>query len=178
MFEASNTPPVDPMALLDEWMRLYGQDVLNLAYSYVRNYHQAEDIAQDVFLRAFAKMDSFRGDSSVKTWLLTITANRCKDYLRSWVVQRVVVDDEHLNQVVDDVSPELEVARKLEEDGLWAAVHSLPAKYSEVLILYYRHDLSSREIAEVLNTTDQNVRTRLHRGRAMLKRLLEGEGSL
>ncbi|MCL6632397.1 MAG: sigma-70 family RNA polymerase sigma factor [Alicyclobacillus herbarius] len=159
-------------------MHLYGQDVLNLAYSYVRDYHQAEDITQDVFLRAFAKMSTFRGESSVKTWLLTITANRCKDHLRSWPVQRVVADEEYLNLVTVDDTPEQAVARKLERDSLWAAVHSLPEKYSEVLILFYRHELTSQEIAQVLNTTDQNIRTRLHRGRAMLKRLLEGDGSL
>jgi RNA polymerase sigma-70 factor (ECF subfamily) len=171
--EPSNSPSVDPVRLLDQWIRDYGQDVLNVAYSYVRNYHQAEDIAQDVFLRAFAKMDSFRGQSSVKTWLLSITANRCKDYLRSWSVQKVVADDDQLDQVADVTLPELEVARRLERDELWAAVQRLPEKYREVLILYYRHELSGLETAQVLGTTEQNVRTRLHRGRAMLKPLLE-----
>ncbi|MCL6446350.1 MAG: RNA polymerase subunit sigma-24, partial [Alicyclobacillus sp.] len=67
------------MAMLEEWMNLYGQDVMNLAYTYMRNYHMAQDVTQDVFLKAMQKAASFRGDSSVRTWLLAITANRCKD---------------------------------------------------------------------------------------------------
>src|SRR5579875_1342148 len=83
-------------ALLEQWMDAYGQDVVRLAYSYVHNYHKAEDIAQDVFLRAWQNCASFQGQSSIKTWLLAITANRAKDVLRSWSVRHELIDDGEL----------------------------------------------------------------------------------
>lgn len=160
---------------LDEWMRTYGTDVLNVAYSYMRNYPQAQDIVQDVFLRAFTKMDSFRGQSSVRTWLLSITANRCKDVLRSWNNRHVTVEED-VELGATGETPEHEVVSQLEQSELWAAVSELPVKYREVIVLFYLRDLSGAEIAEILGTTEQNIRTRLHRGRTMLKELLTGRG--
>ncbi len=142
---------------LDEWMRIYGTDVLNVAYSYVRNFSQAQDIVQDVFLRAFTKMDSFRGQSSVRTWLLSITANRCKDVLRSWN-QRNVTVEETVELGETHSTPETEVIEQLENNELWAAVSQLPLKYREVIVLFYLREFSGQEIAEILGTTEQNIR--------------------
>jgi RNA polymerase sigma-70 factor (ECF subfamily) len=165
--------PEDEFYQLEEWMQLYGTDVINMAYSYVKNYHQAQDIAQDVFLKAFQKRDTFRGDSSVKTWLLSITVNRCKDFLRSWSVRHEVKDEKILTRELSSNSTEDEVIARLERDSVWKIIVELPPKYREVVVLYYLRGFSGQEIAQVLNTSEQNVRTRLHRGRAMLKKLLE-----
>lgn len=165
----------DALASLDEWVLTYGSDVINVAYSYLKNYHLAQDVAQDVFLRAYSRYDSFRGESSVKTWLLSITANRCKDYLRSWASRHEVLDEGILDYEPASFDTEREVTERLERDRLWAAVHSLPIKYREVLILYYQRGMSGQEIAAVLGTTEQTVRTRLHRGRQALRaQLAEG----
>lgn len=172
--ETASSQPA--LALLDSWVRDYGPDVINLAYTYLRNYHLAQDVSQDVFLRAYTHYASFRGDSSVKTWLLSITANRCRDYLRSWASRHEVMEEGILDYEAADFSTEHEVEEQLQRDALWAAVQSLPIKYREVLILYYQRGLSGQEIAEVLNTSEQNVRTRLHRGRQLLKGKLEEGG--
>jgi len=161
---------------LQSWMDAYGTDVIHLAYTYLRNYHLAQDIAQDVFLRAYRKWDSFRGQSSVKTWLLSITANRCKDELRSWAAKHEVKDESYINSGVAAANTEREVLLQLERDELWQAVARLPVKYREVITLYYQRELSGAEIAEVLRTSEQSVRTRLHRGRTLLKSMLSGEG--
>ncbi|GLV13522.1 RNA polymerase subunit sigma [Alicyclobacillus hesperidum] len=164
-------------ALLEQWMDAYGQDVVRLAYSYVHNYHKAEDIAQDVFLRAWQNYASFQGQSSIKTWLLAITANRAKDVLRSWSVRHELIDDGELLTslpVTHDTARIVE--QRLERDEVWRAVRSLPEMYREVVELYYGNDLSSAEIASVLGVNDQTVRTRLHRGRLLLQKALIGEG--
>jgi RNA polymerase sigma-70 factor, ECF subfamily len=159
---------------LDAWMRAYGSDVINFAYSYVKDYHVAQDIAQDVFLKAFAKGESFRGQSSVRTWLLSITANRCKDYLRSWSYRRVSHgEDEVITLTPSTASTEQEVIERLSRDELWMLVGKLPLKYREVIVLFYQRELSGHEIAEVLGTSEESVRTRLHRGRTLLRRMLE-----
>ncbi|MCL6548921.1 MAG: sigma-70 family RNA polymerase sigma factor [Alicyclobacillus sp.] len=162
--------------MLNQWMTLYGADVINFAYSYVRNYHVAQDIAQDVFLRALTKLSTFRGESSVKTWLLSITANRCKDHLRSWAVRHERLAEESRLPESAGGDTERDVLDRLQRDQLWAAVHRLPVKYREAIVLYYARELSTREVAEALGTTEQAVRTRLHRGRALLKQLLEEGG--
>lgn len=177
MREAWDDNQMDAARRLSSWMELYGKDVINLAYAYVHNYHQAEDLAQDVFLRALTKMDTFRGQSSVRTWLLSITANRCKDYLRSWTSKHEQSGEEQLEFRASGQNTEHEVADKLERDALWRAVAELPIKYREVIVLYYQRELSGQEVAEVLGTTEQTVRTRLHRARAVLKEILEREGA-
>lgn len=165
----------DRLNRLNEWMDQFGTDVLNVAYSYVKNYHTAQDITQDVFLRAYNKMETFRGDSGVKTWLLSITANRCKDHLRSWVVRHETNDlSEHLEamyEATDDTERETVVA--LERTSLWQQVARLPVKYREVIILFYQRDLSSAEVAQTLGISEPTVRTRLHRGRALLREWME-----
>lgn len=158
---------------LDNWMSQYGRDVMNLAYAYVKSYHQAQDITQDVFLKAYSRMDSFRGDSSVKTWLLTITANRCRDYLRSWSKKHEQLGEDTMIQDRASEDTERMVMEQINRDSLWNAVKDMPVPYREVVILYYQRVLSTREIADVLGITEQTVRTRLHRGRVMLRDSLE-----
>ena len=169
----------EDMEVLTEWMRLYGTDVLNVAYSYVRHYHQAQDLTQETFLRAFRKMHTFRNDSSVRTWLLSIAVNCCKDYLRSWQYRKVHPEEELEGACADSgagSTPEHLVIHELENQELWQVVEELPEKYREVLVLFYLRELSGQEIAEVLGTSEQNVRTRLYRARGLLREALEGKG--
>lgn len=168
----------EQVAPLEEWMELYGQDVIHVAYSYVHNFHKAEDIAQDVFLRAWRNYESFQGQSSVKTWLLSITANRAKDVLRSWSAKHEMSDDGTVLQHVPDSSTESIVETRLQQDELWGLVRELPEKYREVVVLYYARSLSGSEVAEVLGITEQAVRTRLHRGRQLLKDALGEKGGV
>lgn len=161
--------------LLNEWMNLFGTDVLNVAYSYIRNYAQAQDITQDVFLRAYKNMHQFRSESSARTWLLSITVNRCKDYLRSWHHRKVAPLEEVKPEGVQE-TPEQQVVHSLEKESLWNEVGKLPVKYREVLTLFYLRDLSGQEVAQVLGVSEQSVRTRLHRARKLLRNQLEGEG--
>lgn len=163
---------------LEEWMNAFGADVIHLAYTYVNNYHLAQDIAQDVFLRAFKNMDQYRGEGSVKTWLLAITANRAKDHLRSWAFRHELQDPDPLENVSSVETPETQVVERLVRDELWRTVFQLPLKYREVLVLYYRQELSQRDIAQALGITEESVRTRLHRGRQQLRKLLEGGDTL
>lgn len=167
--------PNGPESLvLDEWMKAYGRDVINLAYAYVHNYHQAQDITQDVFLKAFSRMHTFRGDSSIKTWLLSITANRCRDYLRSWSKRNELFDETPISMKHSADDTERAATENVAKDELWQAVRKLPVPYREVLILYYQRDMSSQEVAQVLDITEQSVRTRLHRARTMLREIYKG----
>ena len=75
---------------IETLMRQYGNDVLRTAYMYVKDVHTAEDIFQDVFIKVNQKLSTFEGNSSIKTWIIRITINTCKDYLKSAWNRRVV----------------------------------------------------------------------------------------
>ncbi|MCL6594004.1 MAG: sigma-70 family RNA polymerase sigma factor [Alicyclobacillus sp.] len=160
---------------LEQWMQAHGRDVLNVAYAYVRNHHLAQDIAQEVFLRAFVKRATLRQVNSVRTWLLTITVNLCRDLLRSWAHRHLVVVEEMPIAATTPPTEEEAVAR-LERAELWQAIQALPLPYREVVVLYYLRGLSGREVAEILGTTEDNVRTRLHRARTRLHAWLTAKG--
>ncbi len=75
---------------LNDLMNEYGQEIIWLAYSYVRDKSTAEDLAQNAFLKCYQKIDTFKNDSSIKSWLYRITINCCKDYLKSSYFRRIL----------------------------------------------------------------------------------------
>ena len=74
----------DKEGLIDEIMNKYGQEVLQLVYSYVNNKEVAEDLTQDIFVKCYKFLHTYKGNSNLKTWLWRIAINHCKDYLKSW----------------------------------------------------------------------------------------------
>ncbi|MGC4377446.1 sigma-70 family RNA polymerase sigma factor [Fictibacillus sp. Mic-4] len=163
--------------ILHQLMDMYEQSVIRLAYTYVRDRRAAEDIAQEVFVRCYMHIDGFRHEASLKTWVFTITANLCKDYLRSgWKKYINVVDLMVKLKKSDPSTPELKVVQKSEQEELINGVFTLPIKYREVIILHYYQDLSIKEMAEVLQKKEATIRTRLQRAREMLKGKLQQKG--
>ncbi len=172
---------------LEYLMRRFGDEVLHLAYFYLKDRHAAEDVAQEVFLRVYSHLDEFRHEGSYHTWIYRIAVNVCRDRLRSWSNRNVfvvgdpageegeVVPFRYLPAAADNA--EHEAIRSLEADRVWEAVLSLPPKYREVLALHYYHDQPIKRIAQLTGLTESNVRVRLHRARQMVKeKLTEREG--
>lgn len=160
--------------LLEYLMRRFGDRVLRLAYYYVRDRYLAEDIAQEVFCRVYRSLDRFREESSYYTWIYRITVNLCRDYLSSaWFKRRVPW--ENTRNFIQSCDTANRLFRKVEEGDLFQKVMDLPTKYRMVLVLYYFEEMSTREIARVLNVRESTVRTRLCRARERLKGLLSRE---
>ncbi|MDR7072973.1 sigma-70 family RNA polymerase sigma factor [Fictibacillus barbaricus] len=162
----------------EEWliqiMDLYQDQVIRLAYTYVKDRKLAEDLAQEVFVKCFIHKEGFRNESSVKTWVYAITVNLCKDYLRSgWKKYIHVIDRFGKSKQSSNLTPELTIVQKSEHEALADEVLKLPLKYREVILLYYFKELSVQEISEVLYKKEPTIRTLLQRGREMLKRKLE-----
>ena len=158
--------------LLRELMEAHGNDVLRVVYGYIKDRHAAEDIAQEVFVKVYDHLDSFRRDSSYRTWIMRIAINRAKDYLRSAARRSVPVED--LSHLPGGDTPEMAVLRRQSGDALWRAVLDLPEIYREAVWLFYAQGLSIEEIATVTQVTVSSVKTRLHRGRELLRRAWEG----
>lgn len=156
------------LSLLRELMDAHGNDVLRVVYGVVRDKHAAEDISQEVFVKVFDHLEDFRQESSYKTWILKIAVNRARDYLRSAARRSVPVED--LSYVPDTLSAEQAAISRLEQQDLWEAVLALPAMYREIMWLYYSQELPVEEIAMITDTSVSTVKTRLFRGRELLRR--------
>lgn len=159
--------------VLHEAMNEYGSHLTRLAYSYVKDSSTAEDITQDVFLKCYTKLDSFKGNSSLKTWLNRITVNKCKDHLKSGWKKYIQFDLPVFKSPKTKETPELKVEKQVEHDRVTKLVLELPVKYREVVVLHYFQDLSTKEISEMLNLKDTSVRTRLRRARQILEEDLD-----
>ncbi|WP_409346474.1 sigma-70 family RNA polymerase sigma factor [Paenibacillus sp. MBLB4367] len=161
----------NPEAILQQLMEAHGQDVWHYAYTIVKRTEAADDIAQDVFLKAYRQLYAFRGESSVKTWLLTITRNTALNYVKSAFIRKVTLlgfrDPGTMQR-----SAEQEALEKLRLGEIWGAVFALPGKYREVIILDAHYRLSIREMAAMLNVSEGTVKSRLHRARAKAERML------
>ncbi len=162
------------MMQLEQFIKTHGEELLRLAYTYVKNNEAAEDIVQDVLLKAFEQHDQFRGEASYRTYLYRMTINRSTDYLRSWSYKNTILTEKFQKLFKGTKSAEQEVLVLSENRALGEAVLNLPVKYREVIILYYYKELKIDEIADMLSCSDNTVKTRLRRGREKLKLVLEG----
>ena len=164
----------DREVLMDEIMSRYGQDILRLVYSYVNNKELAEDLTQDIFVKCYKSLHTYKGKSSLRTWLWRIAINHCKDFLKSWYNKNVVISEEQpithrtTKEMVEEV-----VIQKEEDDQLITAIMTLPIKYREVIYLFYYEELLIKEIAVITEASVNTVKTRLRRAKELLKERLE-----
>ena len=147
----------------------YKESVYALAYSMLRDFQDAEDVAQEVFLKAYRKLNTLKRYDRFHAWLFAITSNLCKDWLRS----RSRWPD---REFIEDQDPEMLERRSMEqyrEDSVYMsireALEALPESYCQALTLQYFSGMKTREIAEFLGTTPDTIKHRLARARAYLK---------
>ncbi|WP_343223746.1 RNA polymerase sigma factor [Paenibacillus oenotherae] len=165
------TDGLDRNTVLNELMGTYGKDVWNFAYFLTHRRELADDIAQEVFIKVYEHLYNFRGQSSVKTWLLAITRNTARDVLRSAWIRRVTLMPFH-KETAANPSAEQETIDKLMTQQVWAVVFGLPRKLREALLLSSHYGLSMNEMAETLQVSVGTAKSRLHRARAAVSRKL------
>ncbi|MBE6928893.1 MAG: sigma-70 family RNA polymerase sigma factor [Ruminococcaceae bacterium] len=181
---ADSTVPYKPPLDLEAWMEQYGTELLRLCYLYIKDHQLAEDAVQDTFVKAYTKYDSFRGNSSIKTWLTAIAINVCRDIMR-----RRSYHERPLMLSQDETDPALAMDRHLAgtqpEDPLAAtddrlmllkAISELPDAYRETILLYYYNGFNIKEIAAIQHCAQPTVNVRLKRGRDLLKAAIGGDG--
>lgn len=159
---------------IETLMRKYGNDVLRTAYMYVKDSHLAEDIFQDVFIKVNQKLSTFQGNSSIKTWIIRITINTCKDYIKSAWNQRVVPMSEYQENILTSDNDFTAVEKEEDNKIIRKMVMDLPDKYKDVLLLVYYQDMTISEAASVLKIAEGTAKSRLSRAKEKLKLYLEG----
>ncbi|MFC1717161.1 sigma-70 family RNA polymerase sigma factor [Candidatus Poribacteria bacterium] len=148
----------------------YKASIYALAYSKLHNFHDAEDITQEAFVKAYRKLNTLRWWDNFLAWLYAITANLCKDWIRS---QSKRPDREFAADQEPGIleSSTMDSYREgLVRESLHEALESLPAIYHQVLTLYYLGGMSTREIARFLGTSPSNISHRLRKARGKLKK--------
>lgn len=164
----------------------YEKRIFNVIYRFLGDYEEATDLTQETFISAFRHYDRFRGEAKVFTWLYQIARNLCINRIRQRDRQRDLRiesldqprqadDEEGLSREVADWkhSPQVVLEKEELRKRLLAAIESLPPDYREVVELREFHDMSYNEIVLATGLTLENVKTRLSRARAMLRRKLE-----
>ena len=162
-------------AAFGELVTLYQSAVYNMAYRMLSDATEAEDAAQEVFVRAWNQLRTFQTDRRFSTWLLSIASHYCIDLLRRRKPQ-APLDGVALYIQSNDPEPDELVLREEQREMVRGLISSLPDKYRAVTLLRYYGDMSYDEIARSTGLTESAVKTQLHRARRMLaERLLATE---
>jgi RNA polymerase sigma-70 factor (ECF subfamily) len=178
---SSAVEPIDDLRLIErsrrgdhaafgELVERYKDSVYRLAYRILRHAGDAEDAAQEAFLRAYTALDSFNPQYRFYTWISTIAQHVCFRSLRSrdWRVTGVDPAMVRVNRANVEDGPEIGLLLRERDEVIRGLVDGLPGKYRQVLILRHWHELSYDEIARATELSLSAVKTRLHRARQML----------
>ncbi len=162
-----------------ELVELHMRRVYDLAYGFVNDHDDAEDVAQDVFVKVYHSIKYFRQESGFSTWLYRITTNTSLDRLKQKkrsLARHVPMEETGISEVPDSRSPEhIDTSANIER-----ALHELPTLQRAVVILRHMEGFSTKQVSDILRCSEGTVKTHLHRGlRKMRKKLeyLEDDGT-
>lgn len=165
-------------AFMRQAMAAHGSAVYLVALAQTRCEADAQDVAQDVFLRLLTSTSVFTSDEHLRAWLLRVTVNRCRELHRALWRRRVDALDEQAELRLPSPSAGTEDAAlaELRADPVWQALRRLPAKLRVVALLHYVEEYDTAQIARIVGSPPATVRTRLHRARKQMRQILEPEG--
>ncbi|KAA3664321.1 MAG: hypothetical protein DWQ04_06345 [Chloroflexi bacterium] len=153
-------------------IQAYQSPVYNLAYRMLNNSGEAEEAAQEAFIRAYTRLDSYNPNHKFSTWLLSITSNYCIDQIRKRRAILLSIDEPlapHPALMSDRrKGPEAKTLEGEQQDMVQTLLQELPADYRQAVVLRYWHELSYEEIAEMMDTTVSAIKSRLFRARKQL----------
>lgn len=150
------------MQRVSQIMDTHGNRILRVAYSYLHNMADAEDILQDTLIKYIQSAPDFEGPEHEKAWLITVASNLSKNKIKYNKVRET-----------DELSEELVSGEESDLAFVWDAVKSLPEKYREVVHLFYQEGYQTGEIARILDRKEATVRSDLARARTRLKEILK-----
>ena len=146
-----------------ELVRKYAQDVLEVCIAHTKNFHDSEDIMQDVFLKAVSKLDTLKDAKRIRAWLMQIARRMCIDYHRG--------KPEATEQITENIESSDDEKNK-QISRLHEAISKLPEEYREPITLYYLDNQNCPSVAKMLGISEDAVRTRLVRARLRLHEIL------
>ncbi len=157
-------------AWFDALYTRYASDIIRVSYFYLGDRGKAEDVCHDAFVSLFVNRPALEPGHE-KTWLLKVAMNRCRDIWRSAWVRRVISGSPAFEMIP---APDT-LGKHMEKAEVLQAVHSLPADFREIFILYYYQGCGISEISGILNLPEGTISSRLSRGRKKLEAILGEE---
>ncbi len=156
----------------------YSPRIYNFAFRFLKNAEAAEDATQEVFVKMLKYANQFHGDAKLSTWLFSITANWCRDYLRKADNKPKDSDDVLVNLPASaEYSPERDLERREDEHRVRSALSALTPEQREAILLSRYQGLSYAEIAQIAGCSEGAVKTRVFRAMETLKKMLAGDAS-
>ncbi len=155
----------------NELVKRYKNLVYSVILRMVNDYEEANDLAQDVFLKVYKNLDTYYPDYKFSTWIIRITTNHVIDYRRKKRQETVPIGDMEF-EIQSDSSPEAEFLQKEQTLLLNNVVNKLPDMYKIPIMLYHQQGLSYQEISDITDEPLSKVKNRIFRGRKMLKESL------
>lgn len=150
----------------------YQRPVYNLAYRMLNNSGEAEEAAQEAFIRAYTRLHTYNPDHKFSTWMLSITSNYCIDLIRKRRALLLSIDEPlppHPALMSDgQKGPEAQMEMSEQQDMVQSLLQELPEDYRQTVVLRYWHEMSYEEIAEMMDTTVSAIKSRLFRARRLL----------
>ena len=172
LFSATQPRGEENLAVINQraekLLDLYGSSVLRLAYSYLHNKSDAEDILQEAFIRFLKAAPVLESEEHEKAWLLRVAANLSKNRIGYNKTRKT-------DELADELTESLAAEEKPDLAFVWEAVKSLPETYREAIHLFHYEGYSTAEIAKILDRKEATVRSDLRRGREKLKSILKEE---
>jgi RNA polymerase sigma-70 factor (ECF subfamily) len=167
-------------AAFAELLRRYRAPVFNLCLRMLKNRDDAEDVAQDVFIKVFAMLERYDERYAFRSWLFKIAANQCIDFIRKNRVKLLRLDEpvhyrgEEIERQLPDEAPRPDETLNTREVGsvLREITDELPPHYRAMIVLRHQEQLSYEEIAQMMDLPLGTVKARIHRARAMMKEKL------
>ncbi len=158
----------------------YRNSVYNLTYRMLSESREAEDAAQEAFLRAYQHLERYDPKRSFKTWLLSIASNYCIDRIRKRRLTWLSIDEPlppHPALTSQETGPERSAVLGERDSALYTLLETLAPDYRAAVVLRYWYDMSYAEIAEALDTTESAIKSRLFRARQSLAQELKSGGA-
>jgi RNA polymerase sigma factor (sigma-70 family) len=151
--------------------RQYCDGMFIVAQRYMKDKHAAEDAMQEAFVKAFSKLEQFKGDVTFGAWLKRIVINRCLDTIKSKKLETESIEGSVFEIVQDD--NDWQVSDEATVTEILSAIKDLPENYKVVVQLFLLEGYDHQEISEVLCISENASRTNLHRGKTILKKTLK-----
>ena len=159
-------------AAFGQLIEAYQGPVYNLAYRMLNNSGEAEEAAQEAFIRAYTRLDSYNPAHKFSTWMLSITSNYCIDLIRKRRALLLSIDEplpaHPALQSEKSKGPESQMVTNEQQEMVQELLQELPEDYRQAVVLRYWYEMSYDEIAEVMNTTVSAIKSRLFRARRLL----------
>ena len=160
--------------IFSELVNRYKNLVYSVVLRMVNNTEEANDLAQEIFIKLYRNLDKYQPEYKFSTWLIRISTNHVIDYRRKRK-QEIISMEEIPYELTNDTTPEREYIQKEESKRLECAIKALPDLYKIPIVLYHQQGLHYQEIADIIGEPLSKVKNRIFRGRKMLKESLEKE---